>query len=252
MNRLHGTVYEYRATASPRSSQSSTFKLRAFVRDKFAHDCKQPSNIAKSNFPRQRSNCEPALPTSCTEPVRSVSGRSTRKLHLRCRSFTCSADPICHRLCNVRFFPFPATNPSVSMMLTKSSGQDPYNSSAYGVGYPQMPGSYLPPQSSGYGTHYAISSSGQTAVQLSTEDPSGVRVVTARPKPQCWEHGCNGRQFSTFSNLLRHQREKSGTAAKSECPRCGAVFTRTTARNGHLAHDKCKRKSTASASEIDQ
>ncbi len=64
-------------------------------------------------------------------------------------------------------------------------------------------------------------------------NPSGaetghVRVVQSRPKPQCWEHGCNGRQFSTFSNLLRHQREKSGQAAKASCPNCGAEFTRTT------------------------
>lgn len=72
---------------------------------------------------------------------------------------------------------------------------------------------------------------------------SHVRVVSpVRPKPQCWEHGCNGRQFSTFSNLLRHQREKSGQAAKASCPNCGAEFTRTTARNGHLQHDKCKQK----------
>ncbi|GKT82943.1 transcription factor C2C2 protein [Colletotrichum tofieldiae] len=69
-----------------------------------------------------------------------------------------------------------------------------------------------------------------------------VRVVQSRPKPQCWEHGCNGRQFSTFSNLLRHQREKSGQAAKATCPNCGAEFTRTTARNGHLLHDKCKQQ----------
>ncbi|KAK3939121.1 hypothetical protein QBC46DRAFT_263886 [Diplogelasinospora grovesii] len=75
------------------------------------------------------------------------------------------------------------------------------------------------------------------------QDAAGqVRVVTQRPKPQCWEHGCNGRQFSTFSNLLRHQREKSGQAAKATCPNCGAEFTRTTARNGHLLHDKCKQK----------
>lgn len=67
-----------------------------------------------------------------------------------------------------------------------------------------------------------------------------VRVVQTRPKPQCWEHGCNGRQFSTFSNLLRHQREKSGSASKSRCPKCGAEFTRTTAWNGHMAHEKCK------------
>ncbi|PHH70454.1 hypothetical protein CDD80_6001 [Ophiocordyceps camponoti-rufipedis] len=49
-------------------------------------------------------------------------------------------------------------------------------------------------------------------------------------------------QFSTFSNLLRHQREKSGQAAKATCPNCGAEFTRTTARNGHLLHEKCKQR----------
>ena len=74
-----------------------------------------------------------------------------------------------------------------------------------------------------------------------------VRVLGSRPKPQCWDHGCNGRQFSTFSNLLRHQREKSGTAAKSECPHCGTVFTRTTARNGHMAHGKCKQRRDSSS-----
>ncbi|KAG9237615.1 hypothetical protein BJ875DRAFT_136945 [Amylocarpus encephaloides] len=76
----------------------------------------------------------------------------------------------------------------------------------------------------------------------STDSADHVRVVNTRPKPQCWEHGCNGRQFSTFSNLLRHQREKSGAAAKSSCPNCGAEFTRTTARNGHMAHEKCKQR----------
>lgn len=69
-----------------------------------------------------------------------------------------------------------------------------------------------------------------------------VRMVQGRPKPQCWEHGCNGRQFSTFSNLLRHQREKSGQASKASCPNCGAEFTRTTARNGHLLQGKCKKR----------
>ncbi|ROW01443.1 hypothetical protein VPNG_07587 [Cytospora leucostoma] len=77
---------------------------------------------------------------------------------------------------------------------------------------------------------------------------AGVRVVQSRPKPQCWEHGCNGRQFSTFSNLLRHQREKSGQATKASCPDCGAEFTRTTARNGHLLHQKCKTKRQQSTS----
>jgi len=77
---------------------------------------------------------------------------------------------------------------------------------------------------------------------VASDSGDHVRVVHSRPKPQCWEHGCNGRQFSTFSNLLRHQREKSGAAAKSTCPNCGAEFTRTTARNGHMAHEKCKQR----------
>ena len=72
-----------------------------------------------------------------------------------------------------------------------------------------------------------------------------VKVVHTRPKPQCWDHGCNGRQFSAFSNLLRHQREKSGRATKSNCPNCGAEFTRTTARNGHLMRGKCEKKGSS-------
>lgn len=69
---------------------------------------------------------------------------------------------------------------------------------------------------------------------------NSVEISSCRNKPQCWDHGCNGRQFSTFSNLLRHQREKSGTAAKARCPHCGTEFTRTTARNGHMYGGKCK------------
>lgn len=80
-------------------------------------------------------------------------------------------------------------------------------------------------------------------VQLTLESsPANIEVVRSRPKPQCWEHGCNGRQFSTFSNLLRHQREKSGHAMKALCPHCGTEFTRTTARNGHMFGGKCKGK----------
>lgn len=95
--------------------------------------------------------------------------------------------------------------------------------------------SYPPPQQHGSNVRQSIS-----------RTESQVRVLNAKPKPQCWEHGCNGREFSTFSNLLRHQREKSGTAQKSSCPKCGAIFTRTTARNGHLAHEKCTKPRRAS------
>ncbi|KAK5945960.1 hypothetical protein PMZ80_000099 [Knufia obscura] len=76
--------------------------------------------------------------------------------------------------------------------------------------------------------------------QLLESTPNEVDMGPNRQKPQCWDHGCNGRQFSTFSNLLRHQREKSGTANKARCPHCGTEFTRTTARNGHLYGGKCK------------
>ncbi|KAJ5595064.1 uncharacterized protein N7459_001272 [Penicillium hispanicum] len=82
-----------------------------------------------------------------------------------------------------------------------------------------------------------------------TDGEHPLRVVSSRPRPQCWDHGCNGREFSTFSNLLRHQREKSGVVAKAECPICGAVFTRTTARNIHVAQGKCKGAGRESSAE---
>ncbi|CCC06231.1 unnamed protein product [Sordaria macrospora k-hell] len=123
---------------------------------------------------------------------------------------------------------------------------NPYPTPTYinDYGYPASATSSLP---SHYGRPmsdpslmYSIS---PPAMGGSPQDTAGqVRVVQPRPKPQCWEHGCNGRQFSTFSNLLRHQREKSGQATKATCPNCHAEFTRTTARNGHLLHDKCKQK----------
>ncbi|EMD00166.1 hypothetical protein BAUCODRAFT_119725 [Baudoinia panamericana UAMH 10762] len=102
-------------------------------------------------------------------------------------------------------------------------------------------GSYASTESMSYPPPFIGSSVNDVLAKPLGSDAS-MRVLNQRPKPQCWDHGCNGRQFSTFSNLLRHQREKSGTAAKSYCPKCGAEFTRTTARNGHLAHDKCSKQ----------
>lgn len=126
--------------------------------------------------------------------------------------------------------------------LTASRSQNIYDSNIYSQSL-----SSIPPGSQPYATSrspsYPSPMIGAGGSDMMPKPIGGgeaaMRVLNQRPKPQCWEHGCNGRQFSTFSNLLRHQREKSGTASKSYCPRCGAEFTRTTARNGHLQHDKC-------------
>jgi len=126
------------------------------------------------------------------------------------------------------------------LTLNRSSGL--YDSSnMYGQSLTTAPSAtqlYASSQSMSFPPAFVGSSVNEVLAKPAGSD-SSVRVLNQRPKPQCWDHGCNGRQFSTFSNLLRHQREKSGTASKSYCPKCGAEFTRTTARNGHLAHDKC-------------
>lgn len=127
-------------------------------------------------------------------------------------------------------------------VLTTCRSQGLYDSSMYGQSMTSAPpGGQL--YASSRSPSYPSPMSGAGANDMMPKPAGGseaaMRVLNQRPKPQCWEHGCNGRQFSTFSNLLRHQREKSGTASKSYCPRCNAEFTRTTARNGHLAHDKC-------------
>ena len=135
------------------------------------------------------------------------------------------------------------------------SRQPIYPASSYEVaGYNPLPPTMYPPTSSPatYTSYEAQPNLAPPAGLPSSpsSQSNGVmpRVLNSRPKPQCWEHGCNGRQFSTFSNLLRHQREKSGTATKSYCPRCGAEFTRTTARNGHMQHEKCKQRRTSDSS----
>ncbi|PSR88936.1 hypothetical protein BD289DRAFT_460289 [Coniella lustricola] len=157
--------------------------------------------------------------------------------------------------------PLPSSNslPLHSPPLPSSTSTvfpSPYQQSAYLPEYPYTPSStssvssHYGPMSHEPSMMYSMPSIMQPgpAPHHHADGPSAVRVVQSRPKPQCWEHGCNGRQFSTFSNLLRHQREKSGQASKASCPDCGAEFTRTTARNGHLLHQKCKTKRSGSTS----
>lgn len=73
------------------------------------------------------------------------------------------------------------------------------------------------------------------------EHPQQPSSSAGSGKAQCWEHGCNGRIFSTWSNLKRHQKEKSGKTKKVLCPQCGGEFTRNTARDTHLAKGSCNR-----------
>jgi hypothetical protein len=92
-----------------------------------------------------------------------------------------------------------------------------------------------------YISNDAVSANGNhtPSVQMEGCSPDS-NTIARKPKPCCWEHGCDGRQFSTWSNLIRHQREKSEQARKFSCPECGAEFTRVTARNGHVQRQKCK------------
>jgi hypothetical protein len=134
---------------------------------------------------------------------------------------------------------------SKAMQTDGPSRSDPHEQGLYGMTYNQSQPSYIPTQVSSYLTH-----GHPAAINPATAggQPETVRVLDPPKESRCWDHGCNGRIFSTHSNLLRHQREKSGQAAKSTCPRCGAMFTRKTAMNGHMLHDKCKRKSGYSTS----
>ncbi|PNS21925.1 hypothetical protein CAC42_523 [Sphaceloma murrayae] len=138
-------------------------------------------------------------------------------------------------------------DPGLSSYVLRSPSM--YDNPVYSHSIPgsqPMPGQI--PTSLAYGQPmYSASSMSSLPRSMSSVSADSMRGGSSKPKPQCWEHGCNGRKFSTFSNLLRHQREKSGTASKSYCPKCGAEFTRTTARNGHLAHDKCSKQRKSSS-----
>ncbi|KAI0506927.1 hypothetical protein F5B22DRAFT_428439 [Xylaria bambusicola] len=73
------------------------------------------------------------------------------------------------------------------------------------------------------------------------DGPNNDIPVDRDEKPRCWEHGCNGREFSSKSNLMRHMKEKSGASNKCTCPLCGAIFTRSSARDTHLAKQSCNK-----------
>jgi hypothetical protein len=57
----------------------------------------------------------------------------------------------------------------------------------------------------------------------------------------CWDHGCQGRVFTTYSNLRRHCREQSETPEKTTCEGCGRQFSRPAAKTRHQDRGRCKR-----------
>jgi hypothetical protein len=102
-----------------------------------------------------------------------------------------------------------------------------------------MPSYYPEPTADLLGQPYELS------VSSAYPTPTSVMYMTYQEtgpphESRCWDHGCNGRAFSTHSNYLRHPREKNGRATRAVCPRCGAIFTRKAALDGHISHDKCK------------
>ncbi|KAL4990007.1 hypothetical protein BDW68DRAFT_155296 [Aspergillus falconensis] len=78
--------------------------------------------------------------------------------------------------------------------------------------------------------------------------PSPAPSAVTRTKPnrdmktpiRCWEHSCGGRAFSSLGNYERHLREKSGRAKSFTCEQCGQRFTRSTAKNKHIKHGRCR------------
>lgn len=124
---------------------------------------------------------------------------------------------------------------------TMASTNEQYTNAHYNAPYAPQPNAYV-----AYPNH-TYPSGGYTNPGLVYPVPTGKQRSASvgessqgRGKPICWDHGCNGREFSTHSNYLRHRREKEGQSMKYHCHKCRATFTRTTARNGHVNNDKCK------------
>ncbi|KAI5271214.1 hypothetical protein E4T47_05457 [Aureobasidium subglaciale] len=65
-------------------------------------------------------------------------------------------------------------------------------------------------------------------------------LSNGRELPRCWNSCCNGRTFSTQSNLVRHQREKRGVGTDLKCSFCGVEFSRSSARKTHEAERRCR------------
>lgn len=70
--------------------------------------------------------------------------------------------------------------------------------------------------------------------------PASPVKFDSRPdsRPRCYEHGCNGRAFSSIENYRRHIREQLGLNS-ARCEICGALFSRKSNRDKHSAKGVC-------------
>lgn len=75
----------------------------------------------------------------------------------------------------------------------------------------------------------------ETYASLTTQNLS----MQLPPEPICYEHGCNGRRFSSFENYRRHMREKQPDKAVT-CIFCNTTFTRRSNLMQHLSRMRCR------------
>jgi hypothetical protein len=59
-------------------------------------------------------------------------------------------------------------------------------------------------------------------------------------EPRCYEHGYDGRLFSSASNLKRHQRERDRMVRQMLCSWCDAAFYRRWTRDHHVPRLHCR------------
>ena len=76
---------------------------------------------------------------------------------------------------------------------------------------------------------------------LGSQFPNGgAQHVPGTNQIRCFDHGCNGRAFSSLGNYHRHLKERNEFSRKFFCSRCGRSFSRSTARNLHFEKNRCK------------
>ena len=69
-------------------------------------------------------------------------------------------------------------------------------------------------------------------------DPWSQSVLFQDHRPRCFDHGCEGRTFSSMENFRRHIRERDHDT-RVVCDLCGVSFSRKSNRDKHVLSGKC-------------